>query len=83
MIKIFSLPSHQTTDRTSGVDFVRIIQPMEHLNKHKDFQVDIFDIHNKDHADPSKTRWDKVAKEYDIVYLKFLTFQHESWHPIN
>jgi len=71
-IKIFCLPSHQTKERTSGVDMVRIIQPMQHLDKHKDFEVTIFDIHNKDHDDPTKTRWDNVAEEHDIIYLNYI-----------
>lgn len=68
MIKIFALPSHQTKERTSGVDFVRIIQPMQHLNKHKDFKVNIFDIHK----DVVKMDWQTVAKEHDIIFLNYI-----------
>lgn len=68
MIKIFALPSHQTTERTSGVDMARIIQPMQHLNKLKDFKVDIFDIHK----DLVKMDWQTVAKEHDIIYLNYI-----------
>ena len=66
-IKIFALPSHQTKQRTSGVDFARIIQPMEHLNKLPGFKVNIFDIHSKENP-----MWDKVAKEHDFVFLNYI-----------
>ena len=46
-ISIFCVPSHQTLDRTSGVDMVRIIQPMSYLNGYEDkdvkFKVDILE----------------------------------------
>ena len=69
-ISIFCVPSHQTLDRTSGVDMVRIIQPMSYLNGYEDkdvkFKVDIFRIHDKEQ--PS---WIDVAKKYDIIYLNY------------
>lgn len=68
-IKIFSFPSHQTKERTSGVDMARIIQPSKHLNGYKDkdveFQVDLFDINKK-------TDWLHVAKNYDAIYFNYL-----------
>jgi len=67
-IRIFALPSHQTVDRTSGVDMVRIIQPMQHLNKLPGFKVDIFDIHK----DVTRMDWLTVAKEHDIIYLNYI-----------
>jgi len=67
-IRIFALPSHQTVDRTSGVDMVRIIQPMQHLNKLPGFKVDIFDIHK----DVARMDWLTVAKEHDIIYLNYI-----------
>jgi glycosyltransferase involved in cell wall biosynthesis len=72
-IRIFALPSHQTIDRTSGVDFARIIQPMQHLNGWKDdeveFEVTMFDINET-------TDWLYVAKNYDIIYLNYIA---NSW----
>lgn len=69
-IKIFSLPSHQTKERTSGVDFVRIIQPMKYLNGYTTgeytFKVDMFDIN-----EINQSGWDKISQEYDIVYLNY------------
>jgi len=65
MIKIFAFPTHGTTERTSGVDFARIIQPMQHLGKHKDFKVHVF-------SPEEKTNWIDVAKEYDAIYFNYL-----------
>lgn len=68
-IKIFALPSHQTPDRTSGVDFARIIQPAKYLNGYKDeeveFEVRQFDI-------DEKTDWLGICQEYDIIYFNYL-----------
>lgn len=64
-IKIFALPSHGTIERTSGVDFARIIQPMEFLSKHKDFEVHVFDP--KEKAD-----WRDICKKYDVIYFNYL-----------
>ena len=66
-IRIFALPSHAEKGRTSGVDFARIIQPMEHLNGWTDGEVksaDVWNIHDKNKAD-----WRKIAKNYDIIHL--------------
>jgi len=65
-IKIFALPSHFSKDRTSGVDFARIIQPMEYLKLHKDFDVTLWsDI------GPMLSRWDDIAPKYDIIYFNY------------
>jgi hypothetical protein len=68
-IKVFALPSHQTKDRTSGVDFARIIQPMKHLDGYTDedveFEVDVYDI-------AKEVNWLDVAKKYDIIYFNYL-----------
>lgn len=67
-INIYSVPSHQTKERTSGVDFARIIQPMTHLNGYEDddvkFEVEVFDIHKG-------ARWDEIAKRVDIIYFNY------------
>lgn len=65
-IKIFALPSHQQKDHTSGVDFARVIQPMNYLNGYKEFEVDIYDIHAK-----IQPNWIQVAKDYDVVFLNY------------
>lgn len=36
-ISVFALPSHTDDKRISGVDFIRIIQPMQHLGKQEGF----------------------------------------------
>lgn len=71
IIKIFSLPSHQTKTRTSGVDFTRIIQPSKHLNGYSDgeveFKVNIYDIQEKNPLD-----WLQVAQTHDIIFFNYL-----------
>lgn len=70
IIKIFAVPSHQTKDRTSGVDFARVIQPMTHLNGYEDenvrFKVDMYDIHAKE-----QPNWLEIARRHDIVFLNY------------
>jgi len=70
IIRIFSLPSHQTLERTSGVDLARIIQPMQYLDGYEDddvkFEVDVFRIHDKE-----QPNWIDIAKKYDIIYLNY------------
>jgi len=69
-IKIFALPSHQTKERTSGVDFARIIQPMNYLNGYCDgevkFKVDIYDIFAK-----KQPNWIDISKSYDLVFFNY------------
>lgn len=69
-IKIFGLPSHQTKERTSGVDFVRIIQPLKYLDGFEydgvKVEVEMYDIHEVKPKD-----WITIAKEFDIVYLNY------------
>ena len=68
MIRVFSLPSHAAIERTSGVDFARVIQPMTHLNKRKDFDVTIYDPKlNK------KMDWLKATADNDILHLNYTT----------
>lgn len=75
-IKIFSVPSHQQVDRTSGVDMARIIQPSKFLNGYKDkdvkFIVDVYDpVKNK------TLDWLEVAHKYDIVYFNYTALPWE------
>jgi len=67
-IKIFATPSHAAVERTSGVDFARIIQPMEYLNKLKDFKVTIYDPKLNEKMD-----WLKITAENDILFLNYTT----------
>lgn len=69
-IKVFGFSSHQTKERTSGVDFARIIQPLNYLNGYQDeevkIEVEMHDIHATKEKD-----WLTVAKEFDIVYMNY------------
>jgi len=69
---IFCFPTHCTKDVTPGVDFVRIIQPMKELQKDPRFKVTIFD-NTLSKKKLSKFDWRDVAKEYDILYINYLT----------
>jgi glycosyltransferase involved in cell wall biosynthesis len=66
MHKIFVFPSHSTPERTSGVDFARVIQPMEYLGKLDDFQVRIYDA-KKDTA----MDWQWVTKNHDAIFFNY------------
>lgn len=72
-IKIYAFGTHERKERKSGVDFVRVYQPMKYLNgleyKGYKFTVDLFDIHKEDQAD-----WRTIAKEYDIVFLNYIVW---------
>ena len=66
-IKVFAHESHASIKprRTSGVDYVRILNPMKALAKHKDFEVTFFDP-------KSKINWIEVARFHDIVYTSYI-----------
>ncbi|MBM3212502.1 hypothetical protein FJZ33_09790, partial [Candidatus Poribacteria bacterium] len=68
MIRIYGLATHTNKERTSGVDFLRIIQPLKHLAKEEGFKVDIYNPHEKE-----PTHWRDVAPKYDIIYFNYLT----------
>lgn len=69
-IRIFALPSHQTEDRTSGVDFARIIQPATHLDG-LEYEQYKFDVHVYDIEKDRELAWDKVAEDYDILFFNY------------
>jgi glycosyltransferase involved in cell wall biosynthesis len=74
MIRIFSYPAHQAKDRTAGVDFVRIIQPMNYLNQYLGFGLKDFKVHLWNFKDyPKDMNWEAVAKNHDILYFNYLT----------
>ena len=69
-LRIFCLPSHATKERTSGVDFARIIQPMEHLNgwKNEEYEIEtyIYDATKDERLD-----WLKVVSDFDMIYFNY------------
>jgi len=69
-IKVYVFPSHQTKERTSGVDFARVIQPMTYLNGYSDgevkFEVTLYDI-NKEPQD----NWIEIADQYDVLFMNY------------
>ena len=67
-IRIFAVPSHVAKERVSGVDFARIIQPMTHLSKHKDFKVTIYEPKLNEKMD-----WLEVTANNDILFLNYTT----------
>lgn len=69
--KIFSLPSHATKDRTSGVDFARIIQPMTHLNGYKGITTTVYDPKIEElHNNPAE--WTSLTEKHNIIYFNYL-----------
>lgn len=68
MKKIYCVPSHDTPERTSGVDFARIIQPMSHLSNHPDCETFIYS--SKDDK-KHEQRWDKIVQEYDAIFFNY------------
>lgn len=70
-IKIYAVPSHVTDKRMSGVDFARVVQPMNYLNGFElddyKFEVKVYDV-IKDKKDAD---WRKIAKEYDIIFFNY------------
>lgn len=71
-ISIFAFPTHCTKDVTPGVDYVRMILPMRELQKDPRFKVTIFD-NTLSKKELGKIDWIKVAQEYDILYINYLT----------
>lgn len=69
-VKIFAVPSHQTKDRTSGVDFARVIQPLKAIDGYEDkdisCKVDFYNIHAK-----KQKNWVEIADKYDLVFLNY------------
>lgn len=49
-----------------GVDYARIVRPMQELAKQPGFKVTIFN------GEPGLD-WESIAKEYDILYLNYIT----------
>lgn len=65
-VKVFSYPSHCDGKHVPGVDYARIIRPMEELGKQDGFKVEIFD-------GKKKMDWRDIAKEFDVLYLNYIT----------
>jgi glycosyltransferase involved in cell wall biosynthesis len=72
LVSIFAYPSHQKDSVTAGVDFARVIQPMEQLNKmgmgNNEFVVHLWNSKTY----PKDMNWDKVAQDHDILYFNYL-----------
>lgn len=73
VIKVYALPAHQTEERTSGVDFARVIQPMKYLNGYSDdeveFQVTEYDM-EKQTTQPDYFL--DIARDHDIIFFNYL-----------
>jgi glycosyltransferase involved in cell wall biosynthesis len=69
-IKIFSLPTHCTAERTSGVDYARIISPMKNLNGYVSGDTK-FETYIYDPVKDAKLDWLKVCSEYDVIYFNY------------
>jgi glycosyltransferase involved in cell wall biosynthesis len=71
-IKLFAIPSHTFVDRVSGVDYIRVTQPMKYL-KDYEYEGHTFDVtlYNP-RTDPSFD-WIDVFKEHDAVFFNYTT----------
>lgn len=71
-IKILGIQTHWKTNGdkivTSGVDFARIVQPLQELSKNPDFEVKIV----KDPFKDNNETWDSLTKYYDIIYTSYI-----------
>lgn len=69
-IKVFALPSHQQKDRTSGVDFARVIQPMAHLNGWQNDEYKI-ETYIYDPIRDERLDWIKVCTDFDVLFFNY------------
>lgn len=72
IIRCFGLPSHTFVDRVSGVDYVRIIQPLKYLDGYKDEDSE-FEVTVYDHAKNKSFDWRDVFKNFDVIYFNYTT----------
>jgi len=71
-VSLFAMPSHAAIERTSGVDFARVVQPMEALDGWTDGKVK-FKVTMYDPKLNAKMDWIKVTEEHDILFLNYTT----------
>lgn len=71
-IKIFAIGSHTFIDRMSGVDYIRILQPMKYLDGYSDGKV-TFDITTFDPRKGITFDWRDVFNEHDIIFFNYTT----------
>lgn len=72
-LKILGLETHQRKLRngkwsTSGVDWARIIQPLQHLANHPDFEVEI----RKEPFTKKEKNWNEITKAWDIIWTSYI-----------
>jgi len=71
-IRVFAIGSHTFIERVSGVDFLRILQPMKALHGYKDDTYE-FDVHVYDPSTGVSFDWRDIFQEYDVVYFNYTT----------
>lgn len=70
-MRIFGFPSHGTKTRVAGVDFARVIQPVESLQGYKGTKVSVYDpVKDEKHSEP--TEWIDIMENHDIMYFNYL-----------
>ena len=69
-MKIFVYPAHCDGKHIPGVDYVRVIRPMEELAKQPGFEVEIY---NGENTGDWRKYAKKLAKEFDVLYLNYTT----------
>jgi len=71
-IKVFALPAHSFVDRTSGVDYLRVIKPAKFLHGYKDAEVE-FEVKVFDHRIDTSFDWVEVFTTFDVVLFNYTT----------
>ena len=70
--KIFALPAHSFSDRTSGVDYLRVISPMKHLDGYEKDGIR-YEVKVYDPAKDGSFDWIQVFQQYDAVFFNYTT----------
>ncbi|HNQ31737.1 MAG TPA: glycosyltransferase [Candidatus Woesebacteria bacterium] len=65
------------TERTSGVDYFRIIQPLTLLRKHTGWDVDIWKSSHIFSHDCKN--WDDITKKYDVIFTGYNVAKPEAY----
>lgn len=67
----------RTVERTSGVDYYRIIQPLKLLQKNTDWHIDIWK--NNELFTHDCRNWDEITKKYDIIFTGYNVAKPEAY----
>ena len=75
-IRVFAVPSHITIERTGGVDWARVIQPMKALNGYRDDEAE-FIVNVYDPVKDKTLDWLEVSEKHDIIFFNYTALPWE------